>query len=73
VWEAVVGEELYSHRGDVEVYDIDHFEDINVAHDPSFLPVKAWMEGALRLGWRAALPKPPPVDGGGWRSHQTAA
>ena len=57
LWDNVVGEELYDHRGDVAAFDIDHFENVNLVTDESLKEVRARMEGALRLGWRAARPK----------------
>jgi hypothetical protein len=35
LWDSVIGEELYDHRGDVKPFDIDRFENINLAMDKS--------------------------------------
>ena len=57
VWESVVAEELYDHRGDTEPYDVDGWENANLAAEPSLAAVKVGLAQALKLGWRAARPQ----------------
>ena len=53
VWESVVAEELYDHRGDTEPYDVDGWENANLAAEPSLAAVKVGL-AALPSGvtWR---------------------
>lgn len=58
VWtnESVALRELYDHRDDTALYDIDDFENENVAADPANLPVLETLSAVIRGGFGEGCP-----------------
>ena len=58
VWEARAAVELYDHRNGTYLYDVDNFENENVAGDPAHREVLADLAAVLRASFGEGCPKP---------------
>ena len=59
-WNALAGQELYSHDGDVgDCFDC--FENENLAYKPEYAATVAELSKQLRAGWRGAAPVDAPL------------